>query len=68
MHEPLLLDAATAAVYAGVRPATLRVWAHRYRLTKHHIGGRSHYDLHELADVLARRAAGDGASALDTSV
>jgi hypothetical protein len=28
-------DAADAAAYCGVRPATLRVWRHRYGLTPH---------------------------------
>lgn len=55
--RPILLDTATAAVYADVAPATLRVWRLRYGLTKH-LGddGASLYDLAELADVLARRA------------
>jgi hypothetical protein len=30
---PVLLPAADAATYAGVRPATLGVWRHRYGLT-----------------------------------
>jgi hypothetical protein len=31
----VLLDAADAAAYRGVRPATLRVWRHPYGLTPH---------------------------------
>jgi hypothetical protein len=55
--RPILLDSTTAAVYADVRPATLRVWRHRYGLTPHRSAtGASLYDLHELAEVLARRA------------
>lgn len=29
-----MLTAADAAVYAGVRPATLRAWRHRHGLTR----------------------------------
>jgi len=54
--SPVLLDAATAATYAGVKPGTLRVWRLRYGLTPHVRGGRALYDLEELAAVLARRA------------
>lgn len=50
-----LLDADDAATYAGVKPATLRVWRHRYGLTTYRRHGRTHYVLDELADVLARR-------------
>lgn len=54
---PVLLDAADAATYAGVRPATLRVWRHRYGLTPHWSrDGANLYALDELAAVLARRA------------
>jgi DNA-binding transcriptional MerR regulator len=52
---PLLLDTADAATYAGVKPATLRVWRHRYGLTAHRRAGVTYYDLHELAAVLAAR-------------
>jgi hypothetical protein len=54
-RPPLLLDPADAATYAGVKPATLRVWRHRYGLTTRHRAGVTYYDLHELAAVLARR-------------
>jgi hypothetical protein len=54
--RPILLDVTTAAVYADVAPATLRVWRLRYGLTKHLADdGSTLYDLAELADVLARR-------------
>lgn len=53
--EPLLLDATDAATYAGVKPPTLRVWRHRYGLTAYRRAGRTFYDMHELAGVLARR-------------
>jgi hypothetical protein len=53
---PVVLSAANAAAYCGVKPATLRVWRHRYGLTPHRIGGANVYDLEELAAVLARRA------------
>ena len=53
----VLLDAADAATYAGMRPTTLRVWRHRYRLTPHWSPtGANLYDLAEVAEVLARRA------------
>jgi hypothetical protein len=51
---PVLLDAETAATYAGVRPATLRVWRHRYGLTSRWTRDGSSLD--ELAEVRARRA------------
>ena len=54
--RPTLLDAPTAAVYAGVKPATLRAWKARYGLTTHTIGGVTHYEMDELAAVLLRRA------------
>ena len=54
---PTLLSAADAATYAGRRPATLRVWRHRYGLTRWGTAEGSLYDLEELAAVLARRAA-----------
>lgn len=59
---PLLLDTADAATYAGVKPATLRVWRHRYGLAAHRRAGVTYYDLHELAAVLAGRRATDGAT------
>lgn len=63
---PIWLDSVSAAVYAGVRPATLRVWAHRYRLTVQRApDGSSRYRLDELAEVLARRAQGDTPPLLD---
>jgi hypothetical protein len=52
----VLLSAAEAATYAGVLPATLRVWRLRYGLTRHYRGRASLYDLAELAAVLERRA------------
>lgn len=59
---PPLLTAADAATYAGVKPATLRVWRHRYGLATYRRAGVTVYDLTELAAVLARRAP----STLDT--
>ena len=57
---PTLLVAADAATYTGVRPATLRVWWLRYRMTPWRSrSGANLYALHELAEVLARRA-GEG--------
>ncbi|HWU08871.1 MAG TPA: hypothetical protein VN520_21225 [Streptomyces sp.] len=53
---PVLLSAAHAAAYAGVRPATLRVWRHRYGLTRWGTVEGNLYDLEQLATVLARRA------------
>lgn len=53
---PVLLSAADAATYAGVRPATLRVWRHRYGLTRWGTVEGNLYDLGELAAILARRA------------
>lgn len=55
---PTLRSAEDAAVYAGVRPATLRVWRHRYGLTGWGTADRNLYDLEELAAILARRAGG----------
>lgn len=52
---PTLLDSDNAATYARVKPATLRVWRHRYGLTTYRRMGRTYYDLAELAEVLARR-------------
>jgi hypothetical protein len=53
---PTLLDAADAATYAGVRPATLRVWRLRYAMTPWRTrSGANLYALDELAEVLARR-------------
>lgn len=52
---PLWLDPADAATYAGIKPASLRVWRLRYALTTRRLGGVTHYDLHELAAVLAGR-------------
>lgn len=52
-----LLSARDAATYAGVKPATLRVWKLRYGLrTWRGPGGETQYDLGELAGVLARRS------------
>lgn len=56
---PVLLDADQAAHYANVQPATLRVWRHRYGLTRYGSARRSLYDLHELAEILATRGVGD---------
>lgn len=56
MTPPFLLHRDDAATYAGVKPATLRVWRHRYGLTAHRRAGETFYDLHELSEVLSRRA------------
>jgi len=53
---PTLLTAADVATYAAVRPATLRVWRHRYGLTPWGTRDRNLYDLEELSAILARRA------------
>lgn len=53
---PVPLCAADAATYAGVKPATLRVWKHRHGLATWRREGITFYDLHELADVLKGRA------------
>lgn len=37
-------------------PATLRVWRHRYGLTRWGTGAGNLYDLEELAAIMARRA------------
>lgn len=60
---PTLLSAADAAIYAGVRPATLRVWRHRYGLTRWGTAEGNLFGLEELAGVMARREA----AAADTS-
>lgn len=52
---PVLLEPDEAAVYAGVKVATLRVWRLRYGLTPYRRRGVNLYDLHELAAVLERR-------------
>ena len=52
---PTLLSAADAATCRGVRPATLRVWRHRYGLTRWGTVEGNLYDLEELAAVLTRR-------------
>lgn len=66
MHlPPLLLDTADAATYAGVKPATLRVWRHRYGLTTRRRAGVTYYELDELAAVLAGRAAPDAGPRCD---
>jgi hypothetical protein len=54
---PVLLSAANAATSAGVRPATLRVWRHRYGLTSWGTVEGNLYDLEELVAVLAQRGA-----------
>lgn len=53
--SPFLLRSDDAATYAGVKPATLRVWKLRYGLTSYLRGGATFYDLHELAEVLEGR-------------
>ncbi len=55
-RPPTLLDADTAATYAGVKPATLRVWRHRYGLTTWQArDGRTLHSLDELAAILGTR-------------
>lgn len=45
-----LVDAHTAAVAAGVRPATIRQWARRGHIEAKGRSGRAHlYDLAEIA-------------------
>lgn len=53
--SPVLLSTADAATYAGVRPATLRLWRHGYGLTRWGTIEDNLYDLDELAAVIARR-------------
>lgn len=53
---PVLLSAADAATCAGVRPATLRVWRHRYALTRWGTTEGNLYDLEKLAAIMARPA------------
>lgn len=45
-----LIDTATAAVAAGVKPATIRWWVHRGYLPAQQTRGGNRY---QLADVLA---------------
>lgn len=52
-REPKLVDAATAAVYAGVARDTIHQWASRGRITRHGTPGRRLFDLRELAALLA---------------
>jgi DNA-binding transcriptional MerR regulator len=55
-EAPVLLSAETAATFAGVAPATLRVWRHRYGLTPWEVAGRNVYSMDELAAIIERRA------------
>lgn len=56
---PTLLAAADAA-HPAVRPATLRVWRLRYRMTPWRTpSGANLHALDELAEVLARRLGED---------
>jgi hypothetical protein len=55
LTPPVLLTA-DAAVYAGVRLATLRVWRHRYGRTRRGTVEGNHHDFPEPAAIMARRA------------
>lgn len=54
--RPIWLNGTDAATYAGVKPATLRVWKLRHGLTTHRVAGVTYFRLDELAAVLERRA------------
>lgn len=53
---PTLFSAADAATYAGVRPAPLRVWRHRYGLTRWGTVEGNLHALDEPAAILAGRS------------
>jgi hypothetical protein len=56
---PVLLPAVDPATYAGVEPATLRVWKHRYGLTAWQgRDGSNLYDMAKLAEIMAKRETG----------
>lgn len=57
---PTLLSAADAATYTEARPATLRVWRHRYGFTRWGTTEGNLDGLEELAAIVAQRA-GDSA-------
>lgn len=49
--EPILVDAATAAAFAGVAVDTIHQWATRGRITRHGTAGRRLFDLREIEAV-----------------
>jgi hypothetical protein len=53
--RPVWLNGIDAATYAGIKPASLRVWKMRHGLTTHRVAGVTYYRLDELAAVLERR-------------
>ncbi|MGR7002793.1 MerR family transcriptional regulator [Yinghuangia aomiensis] len=57
---PLIVDTAAAAVFAGVKPVTIRSWIQRGKLTHHGHDrrGRTLVDLHEV-DLIAPETASD---------
>lgn len=62
MHPVTLADTAAIALLLGVPPGTVRVWAHRGRLTRHGKDrrGRTLYSIQEaerLAETLTAAAA-----------
>jgi len=52
MSDPILVDAATAAAFAGVRPDTVHQWATRGRITRYGTHGNRLFDLRELASLV----------------
>ena len=52
-----------AATYAGIKPASLRVWKLRYGLTTARVDGVTYFRMDELACVLESRVTGDATEA-----
>lgn len=52
MSDPILVDTEAAAVFAGIRPVTMRTWARRYELTRYGTRMRARYDLREIRAVM----------------
>ncbi|MGW6008660.1 hypothetical protein [Streptomyces sp. NPDC055210] len=57
MTQPLLADIYAAALSVGERPATLRLWVHRGRLTHHGYDSQRRVlvDLHELQALIHQK-------------
>lgn len=52
--RPVWLNGVDAATYAGVKPATLRVWKLRHGLTTARVDGVTYFRLDELAALMMR--------------
>jgi hypothetical protein len=55
-HQKRLVPTASAALAAGVTPATIRKWASRGRIIRYGTPQRALYDIDELMEALASAA------------